>query len=228
MKILSVVPARGGSKRLPGKNIRMLGGKPLIVWSIDASKDIPDICDVLVSTDDTAIASISREAGGLVPWLRPAQLATDQASTVDVAIHALDWYESENGGIDGVLLLQPTSPFRTKGGLCKGIELFRSNHRHSVIGVSPAPFHPMWTLKTVNGYLVPFLPEHGLDKRSQDLPPAYIINGSFYLSSPENLRMHKTFTAMESIPLVTERLEESLDIDTPWDFRIAECIAREW
>jgi CMP-N,N'-diacetyllegionaminic acid synthase len=227
MKILAVIPARGGSKRLPGKNIRMLGGKPLIVWSIEASMGIPDISDVLVSTDDTAIASISREAGGLVPWLRPVQLATDLASSVDVVIHALDWYENKNGVVDGVLLLQPTSPFRTKESICKGIELFRSNHRHSVIGVSPAPSHPMWTLKTVNGYLAPFLPEHGLDIRSQDLPQAYIVNGSFYLSSPENLRMHRTFTAMESVPLVTARPEESLDIDTPWDFRIAEFIVSE-
>lgn len=212
---------------MPGKNIRMLGGKPLIVWSIEASKGIPDICDVLVSTDDAEIASISREAGGLVPWLRPTQLATDLASSVDVAIHALDWYEGENGGVDGVLLLQPTSPFRTKESICKGIALFRLSQRHPVVGVSPAPSHPMWALKTVNGYLVPFVLENGLDMRSQDLPPAYIVNGSFYMSSPENLRKNRTFTPLESIPLVAERPEESLDIDTLWDFKIAEFIASE-
>lgn len=225
MKILALIPARGGSKRLPGKNIRNLGGKPLIVWSIDAVKDIPEICDVLVSTDDPAIASVANTAGGSVPWLRPAELATDTASSVDVAIHALDWYETEKGAVDGILLLQPTSPFRTKETICKGIELFRKNKKHLVLGVSPTPAHPMWTLKIADGQLVPFMPNHGLEVRSQDLPPAYIVNGSFYLSSPDDLRARRFFTAMKSIPLVIENPAEALDIDTPWDFKIAEFVA---
>jgi CMP-N-acetylneuraminic acid synthetase len=114
VKILALIPARGGSKRLPGKNIRILQEKPLIVWSIEVAKGIPEICDILVSTNDLAILSVCKEAGALVPWLRPASLATDEASSIDVAIHALDWYESEKGAIDGVMLLQPTSPFRSK------------------------------------------------------------------------------------------------------------------
>lgn len=91
MRILALIAARGGSKRLPGKNIRVLGGKPLIVWSIDAARGIPEICDILVSTDDPAIAAVCSEAGAYVPWLRPEGLATDTASSVDVALHALDW-----------------------------------------------------------------------------------------------------------------------------------------
>ena len=114
MRILTVIAARGGSKRLPGKHIRVLGEKPLIIWSIDVAKDIPEICDILVSTDDTAIASVCTEAGILVPWLRPVELATDTANLVDVVLHALGWYETEKGAVDGILLLQPTSPFRTK------------------------------------------------------------------------------------------------------------------
>ena len=102
MKILALIAARGGSKRLPGKNIRLLGGKPLIVWSIDVARDIPEICDILVSTDSPAISEICKDAGIVVPWLRPVKLATDKASSVDVALHALEWYEAEKGEIDGL------------------------------------------------------------------------------------------------------------------------------
>ena len=122
MKILALVLARGGSKRLPRKNSLPLGGKPLIQWSIDAAKGVEHIIDVMVSTDDKDIANISREGGALVPWLRPAHLATDESSSAESALHAVDWYESEKGPIDGLLLLQPTSPFRSKAMIKKGIE----------------------------------------------------------------------------------------------------------
>ena len=127
MRILAFITARGGSKRLPGKNIRSLGGNPLIVWSIEVAKDISDICDILVSTDDSAIAETAKDAGALVPWLRPEELATDTAKSADVCLHGLEWYESEKGRVDGLLLLQPTSPFRTRETVLRGIELFRKN-----------------------------------------------------------------------------------------------------
>lgn len=100
MRILALITARGGSKRLPGKNIRVLGGKPMIAWSIDVARGTPEICDILVTTDDPAIATVCAEAGALVPWLRPAELATDTASSVDAALHALDCYEAEKGVVD--------------------------------------------------------------------------------------------------------------------------------
>ena len=125
MKILALVTARKGSKRLHNKNIRLLGNKPLIVWTINSAKNIPEICDILVSTDDQAVMSISKDIGAYVPWLRPVDLATDTASSVDVALHALNWYESERGAVDGILLLQPTSPFRSKETIQRGIELFK-------------------------------------------------------------------------------------------------------
>ena len=133
MKILALILARGGSKRLPGKNIRCLGGKPLIVWSIDVTKHIPEICDILVSTDDPAIAAVSKGAGALVPWLRPPELATDTATSVDAALHALDWYEADKGKVDGLLLLQPTSPFRTKETVMRGIAFFKNHNNLQVL-----------------------------------------------------------------------------------------------
>ena len=225
MRILALIPARGGSKRLPGKNIRILGDKPLIVWSIDAAKGIPEICDILVSTDSSEIAEISKESGVLVPWLRPAHLATDTASSVDVALHALDWYEAEKGAVDGLLLLQPTSPFRTKETICTGIALFAKHGHSSVVGVSPTHAHPMWTLKMEGNYLVPYMKKHALETRSQDLPPAYVVNGSFYLMSPTELKTFKSFFGSKTVPLLIESPQKELDIDTERDLKIAAGIA---
>ncbi len=225
MKILALIPARGGSKRLPGKNLRLLGGKPLIVWSIDAAKDIPEICDILVSTDDPAIAAICQERDVLVPWLRPTELATDTASSVDVALHALDWYELAEGPVDGLLLLQPTSPFRTRVSICRGIELFSKHGRQPILGVSPTHSHPMWSLKMEDGYLLPFMREHGLTMRSQDLPATYVVNGSFYLMQPSQLRALRSFVAEKTVPLLIDT-PEALDIDTQWDFELAQLILK--
>jgi N-acylneuraminate cytidylyltransferase len=216
--------ARGGSKRLPGKNIRILGDKPLIVWSIDAAKDIPEICDILISTDDKDIATVCEAAGAYVPWLRPSHLATDTSSSVDSALHALDWYEEKKGKVDGLLLLQPTSPFRTKKTVLRGIELFRNNSLKTVVGISPAHTHPMWTLKMEDGLLVPFMSKSGFGIRSQDLPPAFEVNGSFYLIRPTLLRERRSFMAGEVVPLLIESPQEALDIDTDWDFRVGEII----
>jgi CMP-N,N'-diacetyllegionaminic acid synthase len=225
MRILALIAARSGSKRLPGKNIRPLGGKPLIAWSIDAAKDILEICDILVSTDDTVIADVCKEAGAYVPWLRPSELATDTASSVDVALHALDWYAAEKGAVDGLLLLQPTSPFRTQATVQRGIELFSKHGHQTVLGVSPTHAHPMWTLKMEGDYLVPFMGEHGFRTRSQDLPSAYVVNGSFYLITPTDLRLRHSFVGAKTIPLLIESPQEAVDIDTEWDWKMAESIA---
>lgn len=226
MKILALILARGGSKRLPRKNIRLLGGKPLIVWSIDVVKDISEICDILVSTDDSAIAAVSKEAGALVPWMRPLDLATDTASSFDAALHALDWYESVNGAIDALLLLQPTSPFRTTDTVRRGIELFKANEQLAVIGVSPAHTHPMWSFKMDGGFLAPFMEDNGLGTRSQDLPAVYAPNGCFYLSSPMQLRTRRSFIGSKTIPLLIESPQEAIDIDTEWDFNMADLILK--
>jgi CMP-N-acetylneuraminic acid synthetase len=228
MRILALITARGGSKRLLGKNIRLLGGKPLIAWSIDVAKGIPDICDILVSTDDAAIAKACKDAGAYVPWLRPAELATDTASSVDVALHALDWYEAEKGAIDGILLLQPTSPFRTRETIKRGIELFGKHNHQPVLGVSTTHAHPLWTLKIEGDYLMPFMHEHGLKTRSQDLSPAYVVNGSFYLITPRELRSSRSFVGKKTIPLIIESPQEALDIDTEWEFKIAEFVVESY
>lgn len=221
MKILSLITARGGSKRVPGKNIRLLDGKPLIEWSIDAVKGVHDICDILVSTDDSKTAEIARSAGALVPWLRPAQLSTDESTSVDVALHALDWYESKNGKVDGLLLLQPTSPFRTRRTIDRGIKIYKEHHS-SVIAMSPAQSHPMWCYQINRNVMTPFVESEHM--RSQDLPPAYVMNGSLYLISADELRKKGSFYNNDTHPLIVENPAECIDIDTEWDWKIAEAI----
>ena len=225
MKILALITARGGSKRIPGKNIRPLGGRPLIVWSIDVAKGIPEICDILVSTDDATIADVARNSGALVPWLRPAELASDTATSVDVALHALDWYESENGAVDGLLLLQPTSPFRSRDTVLRGIRQFRLHQQRLVVGISLAESHPMWCFQVDGETMRPFIDGGSLHLRSQDLPPAYVDNGVFYLLTPDDLRRSKSFYSDDMIPLEIEKPEESIDIDTEWDWNYAEYCA---
>ena len=227
MRILALIPARGGSKRLPGKNIRLLGGKPLIVWSIDVAKCLTGICDVLVSTDDPAIAAVCKEAGALVPWLRPAKLATDFASSVDVAVHALDWYEAEMGTVDGVLLLQPTSPFRTTDTIRKAVAIFEKEHgRHPVVSVSPASCHPAWCFRRMEDGMAPFLGWDAIGGRSQDLEPAWTLNGAVYLIAPAVLRTERTFVTQAASMLTMDNLKEGIDIDTSSDFEICEEILR--
>jgi CMP-N,N'-diacetyllegionaminic acid synthase len=227
MKILALITARAGSKRLPGKNIRSLGGKPLIAWSINIAKGIPEICEILVSTDDKKIAEVAKNEGALVPWLRPFELATDTASSVKVCLHALDWYEKENGKIDGLMLLQPTSPFRSRKSVLQGIEHFSSHQHRPVIGVSPAESHPMWCFKIEKGIMHPFIKEgSGLQMRSQDLPPAYVVNGAFYLISPDELRKQRSFYKSNKVPLIMDK-SEGLDIDEERDWIAANKHVKE-
>ena len=224
MNILTVIPARGGSRRVPGKNIRTLGGRPLIAWTVEAVRGLDPICEVVVSTDDPAIADAARAAGAHVPWLRPPELASDTAGSVDVALHGLDWYERTAGAVDGLLLLQPTSPYRRRDTITRGCALFAEQGRRPVIGVSPATSHPLWCYRLDGDRLRPFVVGEDADVRSQDLPPAYVINGAFYLIAPDDLRRHRSFVTHDVQAMVMDRPEEGLDIDTEWDWTVAEAL----
>ena len=221
MKFLALVAARGGSKRLPGKNIRLLGGRPLINWTIGLADRIGSSADVLVSTDDQEIASVSAAAGAWVPWLRPEHLASDRASSVDVLLHALDYYESVRGRVDGLILLQPTSPFRRLSTVLKGMSKFEERSKPAVVGVSPAATHPALCFRLQNGALAPYH-EDSVATRSQDSSPAVEVNGLLYIISPDQLRAEKTFFPKNAVPVVTQDDIEALDIDTQWDWLCAE------
>ncbi len=221
--IVVIIPARSGSKRLPGKNKRELAGKPLILWSLDAAKKIIDVSNIFVSTDDKEIELICKLSGANVPWIRPAYLSTDFATSVDVVLHFLDWYEAAYSKPDGILLLQPTSPFRSSETLLRGISLFNDFQR-SIVGVSLCKDHPEWTFSIDDRRLSPNFGWDKVNKRSQDLPPAYVINGAFYLISPDELRNNNSFVIKESLPLVMSEYYERIDIDDENDWMIAEAI----
>jgi CMP-N,N'-diacetyllegionaminic acid synthase len=226
MKILALITARSGSKRIPGKNIKKLGGKPLINWSIDVATNIEGICDILVSTDSSVIAEIANKRGAITPWLRPDEISTDSSSSVDVALHAVNWYENEHGKIDGLLLLQPTSPFRTKETIKNSINLFSEHQMKAIVSFSEVNDHPFWSYKLENGFMKPFI-DNKEHLQSQNLPPLYLVNGSIYLISPSELRKNKSFYKGEIIPYIIKNPRETLDIDTNWDWEIAEMICNK-
>ncbi|UXH77629.1 cytidylyltransferase domain-containing protein [Roseateles amylovorans] len=224
LRLLALVPARGGSKRLPRKNVLMLGGRPLIQWSIDAARESGVCIDVLVSTDDDEIAQASRDAGAMVPWLRPAELATDTAGSAGVISHALDWYEQAHGAVDAVLLLQPTSPFRSAKAIRGAVRTYADQAgttRHPVVSVSPAASHPAWTFAWQDGELRPSLGWEPLSLRSQDLTPAYALNGALYVIPAEDARAARPIVRPGVLPFVMTDARESLDIDTADDWALA-------
>ncbi len=219
--VLAIIPARGGSKRLPGKNTRELMGKPLIAWTIEAAQRSGVIDDTIVSTDDENIAKVAKAWGIRVPWMRPAELASDAATSMDVIDHALDRLHSEGKKYDFAVLLQPTSPFRAPSTIARGVEVCSKIGGKPVVAVSLAESHPSWCFHVIGGMLSPICSADGIRKRSQALPPAYVINGSLYVSSVDYLRKNKTFFGDDTTALIVEDKKQALDIDDEWDWMLA-------
>ena len=144
---------------------------------------------------------------------------------VEAALHALDWYEAAHGTVDGLLMLQPTTPFTRYNTICIGIRLFEANNCQSVLGVSRCASHLMWCFRKDGSHLIPFLAVHGLQMRSQDLQPAYMVNGCFFLSAPAVIRASRALSGTKVLPLIIESPKETIDIDTPWDWQISQ---RAW
>lgn len=227
MKILGLIPARGGSKGVPGKNIRPLGGVPLLGRAVLSARE-SGVCDRLwVSTDDAAIAAVAEEYGVKVPWLRPAELAQDGSALIDATIHLLDRLAADEGyRPDAVLVLQPTSPFRTADTLRKAVALFEKTG-DSVVSVTPSRFHPHWSYRLDGeGRLVSFIDGLGTPAARQQLPEAYVLDGSVFLVSVESLRKTKTFHAEPRRAIVVSA-EEAADVDTPYDWAVVNGLQRE-
>jgi CMP-N-acetylneuraminic acid synthetase len=222
MNILGVIIARGGSKRLPGKNIRLLGGRPLIAWSIDAARGSRLLTKAIVSTDDREIAAAAAASGGDVPFLRPEELASDTSSPADVLRHSVRFMEGSGLRAEAVVLLQATSPFRTAELIDQAIELFLASKADTVTAVSPATCHPYWTWTVADGQLVPFFTRAHMEINRADLPQAFVENGALYV-----MRRH----VLESGTLYGDRVaplpvdsDHAHDIDTAEDFEAAERI----
>ncbi len=229
-KILTIIPARGGSKRLPRKNVLLLGEKPLIQWTIEAAQSSGVCQDILVSTDDREIAKVASEAGVMVPWLRPAELASDVSSTSEVIAHALSWYEKNHFDVDAVLLLQPTSPFRSPKSIRYALEAYYNQNRLiccPLVSVMPTREHPGWTFIIKDGIPYPNMGWQTLAMRSQDLPPVYTLNGAIYVIPSEDVRGGKQIVRPGFIPFIMNDEKENLDIDTAEDWLIALMYAQE-
>lgn len=221
--ILCIVPARGNSKRLPEKNIKNLAKKPLIAWSIDFAVDSGVFDCVLVSTDNPRIAEIAVGCGATVPWLRPDHLATDEATTMSVVKHALDWYAKERGYPRAIVVLQPTSPFRSLSALNDMLALYEDSDAKvlSVVSVGSIDYHPAWTFYETGDGWKPCMDWNWFSARSQDLPRVAALDGSIYILSPDLVQAEQSMVGKWTIPYLNSS-ELFFDIDTLADFEAAE------
>lgn len=221
MKPLYVIPARGGSKSVPKKNIKLFRGKPLIAWSILTALELADPQRVIVSTDSDEIAEVARRYGVSAPHKRPAELATDTASTRDVLLDAMNEAERRGVDFDCVVLLQPTSPLRSIDDVRAAIDAWTPDVDMAVT-VRQAPCNPYYDCfeTSADGFLRVSKGD-GLLTRRQDAPPAWQLNGAVYVITPARLREMEIGRMMRRVP-VPMPPERSLDLDTPFDWKIAE------
>ena len=221
--VLAIIPARGGSKGLPGKNIKMLHNKPLINWTIDAALNAKCISNVVVSTDDDKIASIAIEAGAVVPFKRPDFLATDEATSMDCVKHCIDALKQQGEVFDYVIMLQPTSPLRTSADINDAFAKYvrSSNHpNETLVSVCSAPTKYNWLMKAEGEYLN-FVNKQNTSKLQprQQLPNLFLPNGAIYIDTVKNLG--DSFYSKNTLFYLMPN-ERSIDIDTLEDFYQAE------
>ena len=221
-RLLAIIPARSGSKRLPRKNILDLAGKPLIAWTIEAALESKYIDRIVVSTDSKEISSISRKYGADVPFMRPDELATDETTSIDVVLHQLDQLEECNDSYSYVILLQPTSPLRTAENIDESVELLKSRNSDAVISVCKVEHSPLWcNTIPADGSLLNFLDDSILNKRSQDLNQYYRLIGAFFLCNIKLLKKEKNFFLKSNSIAYKMNEEQSIDIDSKNDFMCA-------
>lgn len=225
MKPLIVIPARGGSKGVPRKNIKVLGDKPLIQYTIDAAKGVFDDEFICVSTDDFEIKSVVEQLGLKVPFLRPNELASDTAGTYEVLLHAISYYESKGYFPDTLILLQPTSPFRTSAHIKEALKLYHESI-DMVVSVKETKANPYYILfeEDGNGYLKKT--KEANFTRRQDCPKVWEYNGAIYII---NVKALKASAISQFTKVCKFEMDEtsSHDIDTLLDWRIAEIIIND-
>lgn len=223
MASLGIIPARGGSKGVPGKNLRPIGGKPLIAWTIERALAAPSVDTVLVSTDDERIAAVAREHGAEAPFLRPAELATDEAPTEPVMAHALDWYAARGQTFDTITLLQPTSPLRLNGTIEAAFRQFRDEGADSLIGVVES-HHFFWRRGAGAGAEAFY--DYGNRPRRQDIAAAdrlYRETGSIYISRVDAFRRSGNRLSGSIALFVMDELE-GWEIDSEADFAVLDAL----
>lgn len=226
MNPLVIIPARGGSKGIPGKNIKPLNGKPLIEYSIDVARAIVDDAHICVSTDDDKIIGVVESYGLKVPFKRPDKLATDFAGTYEVLLHALDYYHTFGNQYDVLVLLQPTSPFRRVDDIKKTLRIYKPT-LDMVVGVKEATANPYYNCfeEDENGFLK-YVKGEGEFIRRQDAPQVWEYNGAVYVINVDSLKK-MPLTKFKKIKKYPMDSIHSIDLDTPVDWIVAETLIQQ-
>ena len=224
--VLIIIPARGGSKGIPRKNIKSLNGKPLIYYAIDTARAITTDDNICVSTDDVEIKSVVENYGLEVPFLRPQELSTDTAGTYEVLLHALDYYEKQGKHYDIVLLLQTTSPFRTAEQVKEALVLYDRSQADMVVSVKECPANPYYNVFEENsdGFLH-VCKGNGNIFRRQDAPKVYEYNGAIYIMDAEKLKTTHMHKIQKRVKYIMDA-QSSFDLDTMQDWKMAEMILK--
>jgi len=229
MKILGIIPARGGSKGVPGKNIKLLGGKPLLQFTSEIALSCPLLDSVVLSSDDIAIIEVANKIGLEVPFVRPSELANDNAPTLAVIQHCLQFFAGQNVFFDAVCLLQVTSPFRTVEFLNRAIQKFIEKGTDSLVSVQKVPheYNPHWVFEPdEKGELKIATGEERLITRRQELPPTFHRDGSIYITKT-NVILEQNSLYGESISYIESPKEFYVNIDTLEDWEKAEELVKK-
>lgn len=224
LKILAVIPARTGSKRLPAKNTMPLGGRPLIEWTISAAIESECFDEIVVSSDGDEILALALGLG-VQAQKRPDVLASDTAKSVDVVAHVIDVYAATERLFDAVMLLQPTSPLRTAKDILAAVELFVSRNASSVVSMSPVDHSPLWScqLRDDRGLESFYSSLRMLPARSQDLPDFYRLNGAIYLARTIDFIRNQTFFCDPGVAYIMPSAR-SVDVDDRVDFLVCQSL----
>ena len=227
-KILAIIPARGGSKRIPKKNIKKLNGKHIIIYTIEAALQSKYQMRIIVTTDDKETARISKEHGAEVPFIRPKNLAQDETATLPVLQHTINYLRNKaNYYPEIIVLLQPTSPFRQAKHIDEAFDLFLNNEVDSIVSLCEADYSPYW-LRRIDKYgrVFPLLECKQKYKRIQDEPKVYRLNGAIYITKVDIIMKSNKLLGSNTMAYIMKK-EYSIDIDTDLDFKLAQLILKE-
>ena len=228
-RFLGLILARGGSKRLPRKNVLPMAGKPLLAWTVAAAKAASRLDRVILSTDDDEIAAVGREYGAEVPFTRPPELASDTASGLDVILHALRTLAERGEHYDYVVILQPTSPLRSAQDIDGAIELLLERHADAVVSVCETDHPPEWSNTLPNDRSMAQFYRPGIrSTRSQDLPRSYRLNGAVYVYSCDRALRSGSLNMDDNCYAYIMPRERSVDIDSAIDFEIAQLFLQRF
>mgnify|MGYP001572055875 FL=1 len=224
LKILALITARGGSKGIPKKNIRLFLGKPLIYWTIKEALKSGYEDKVVVDTDSAEIAKIARRYGAEVPFLRPKKLATDKANSIDVLFNSVKWFRGRGQVFGIIVLLQPTSPLRQRGDIDGTIKLLAKNGARAVVSVTDAFCSPLLMNVLPKNYSMKnFLSKRVINSRRQKLPKYFQLNGAVFTGYTDYIKKNNGFFGNKTFAYMMPR-ERSVDIDDIYDFKFAESL----